>query len=363
MLFVLHNLSISSSFENEYLALVPISDARVQELAEAHATVKRLIDGFTDPFGRKITPAILLCRRDAPDSLREIEALVAFRNIYAVSVIIESWAEFLVRGWATSSPNFSNYFDFYPIMPDKDYEDLITHSPSIRGLDSSEKFVGQCSPELAPRLSNISYDSVITKEILKKWEKRYIKGRKNEWSLTSLFRSLEMAYQASSIPFRNQGTIYDYGSSISLWVSAFEVLVHKKINQVGYKDVLHHIDCSFLSEEILSHKKYRIIKKNRKGVKIVTGVNLAQKIYYQIYSARNDFSHGNPIQIRNLHAFGDVKRYGIICYAPLLYKMVLISQLKIEYDKIFEQKYETLQYLKYDRLKRALLTSLQTRKY
>ena len=41
-----------------------------------------------------------------------------------------------------------------------------------------------------------------------------------------LFRALQVAYQASATPIKNQATIHDLGVGIALWVSALEVLVH-----------------------------------------------------------------------------------------------------------------------------------------
>src|SRR5262245_43018460 len=44
----------------------------------------------------------------------------------------------------------------------------------------------------------------------------------------ALFHSLNMAVQAASIP-SNPPTIFDLGRSISLWVSAFEILSHPRV--------------------------------------------------------------------------------------------------------------------------------------
>jgi len=47
-----------------------------------------------------------------------------------------------------------------------------------------------------------------------------------------------MAYQASTMPFKNHSIIYDYGASASLWVSAFEILSHPQKGKANLLTVL-----------------------------------------------------------------------------------------------------------------------------
>lgn len=46
------------------------------------------------------------------------------------------------------------------------------------------------------------------------------------WDDVALTRSLNMAYHASLLPAGTDTTFYDVGRIVSLWVSAFEILVH-----------------------------------------------------------------------------------------------------------------------------------------
>jgi hypothetical protein len=72
---------------------------------------------------------------------------------------------------------------------------------------------------------------------------------------------------------------------------------------------------NFLSR-ILGSKLYRMRYPGKKGMK--RSVTLAQKPYYEIYTARNNFLHGNPVMDKGLFPFGNIKRYPLTLFAPLL---------------------------------------------
>ena len=131
-----------------------------------------------------------------------------------------------------------------------------------------------------------------------------------------------MAYQAATMPFKNHSTIYDYGASASLWVSAFEILSHPKKSNANLLTVLDlmskyewlHKDCRRRSYVVeYRGQKYR--------------VNLSQKLYKELYDTRNAFLHGNPVTSKRLRPFGKKDAQSITRYAPLLYKVALISFL------------------------------------
>ncbi|MCK4827848.1 hypothetical protein KA005_69610, partial [bacterium] len=359
-IFILHNLAIEEPLENEFIAIVPKTDQRVTDLINKKKTLNNLVNRFTDQFKRPVDPAILIVSNDAPQSVLDNEALVAFRNIFAINSIIESWVTFLNRRWQIGSLNYSNYFDIYPISPDKDYKYLITRSPSIHGLDESKTFFGQTSPELATVRSKINHDSEIINELLERWNQRYVKCKTRDWTTRVLFRSLEMAYQASSIPFKNNSTIYDYGSNLSLWVSAFEVMVHPKNGRADLTRVLNLIERIEFIATSLNKKMYRIPYPGKKGKR--KGVTLPQKLYYQIYSARNGFLHGNPVRFRDLFPFCIKGRYPLTLYAPLLYKVALKCFLDILENVTELNGLLTEQYIRLRNLEGAIFSSLKEAK-
>ncbi len=331
-IFLLHNLSVKEPIEYDNIAIVPSTDDRIVQLIKKNNNIENLVNNFTDQFSRKITPSILIVRDGAPKSLYSHDALVGFRNIVAISFIIPSWQNFLCQKQPARSANYSNYFDIYPISPTSDGDYLVNKSPSILGIDYElDKFCGQCSPELAKINTNKDYDKELLNALLKSWKERYV-GRKTRdyWELRALFRSLEMAYQACSIPFENNSTIYDYGCKVCLWVSAFEILIHPKIGNANLPKVIDLLGKAKFSSKRLRNKYYRTRYDSKKKQK--ERLTLPQKLYSEIYYTRCNFLHGNPVNIEDIFPFKNKKRYPLNSFAPLLYSLALRCFLGIFQD-------------------------------
>lgn len=101
-----------------------------------------------------------------------------------------------------------------------------------------------------------------------------------------MFRSLNMANQASQIPAGSDTTFYDVGHAIALWVSAFEILAHPGMGKSGLYRVYG------LLEDVAwecSRSRYRRYKAHKIGKKNSPRRPLACWIYGEIYRARNDF--------------------------------------------------------------------------
>lgn len=322
---LLHNLSIQRPVENDCVAIVPDTDGRALKLLEASPALRRLVTGFTDQFGRQISPSLLVVHQAAPQNILDQDALIGFRNALAICTIVYAWQEYLVSQLSLNVLKYSNYFDLYPITVGRD-DVLVIRSPSTLGVDEPDEFTGQISPELAStyRVSDF-YDSELLSAILGLWHKRFVQKKISEWSSRVLFRSLEMAYHASAIPFENSSTIYDYGAKIALWVSAFEVLVRSETEHASLSRVLGLLKQAQLSSPRLRHKRHTVsfsTKKRERGT-------LSQKIYSSMYAARNSFLHGNPVGIRDLFINRHLRYYPLTTAAPILYKQALQSFLQI----------------------------------
>ncbi len=322
ILFVMHNLSVSEPIEGGFLAIVNKDDERVSNLLINHDCLKDLIGNFSDQFQSKHSPSILIRRTDAPESLNKIEGIVGFRNIIALSTIIRSWEDALVRDQVFLHTFYSNYFDIYPIYPSKDYKYLLTNSPSLTGLDDRhDEFHGQSSPELAGFQRNIEFDDILFKELMAKWKQSYVKTRSSR-KIRSLFRSLEIAYQACALPFDNFASLHDYGTSLALWTSAFEVLAWPERSWAGVNEVLDILAQAVFDTQKLNRNVYKVKIKNK-----TRKVNLIGKLYHQINNARNDFLHGNNVSIKKLKPFGKNDLKPLNYYAPLIYKVALCVYL------------------------------------
>jgi hypothetical protein len=323
IIFALPDLNLKESIGNENIAIVPHDDPRIIEIVNKSAYARALVENFEDQFGRKNYPSLLIISADAPQHFCDIDAIVGFRNIVAITTIIKGYEHSLTSTFV-AYPLYSDYFDFYPITITKDDDGFLTQSPSLLGYDDEHKeFTGQTSPSLAgpgsvraESLGNL-FDFMHTV-----WQRRYSRKRYSEQSTRTLFRSLEMAYQASTMPFKNHSTIYDYGASASLWVSAFEILSHPKNRNANLLTVLDLIGKYEWLHKDLKRRSYTIDYRDKKKV------NLSQKLYKELYDTRNAFLHGNPVTPNRLKPFGRKDSPIITRFAPLLYKVALISFLE-----------------------------------
>jgi hypothetical protein len=323
MIFALPDLYLNESIGNENIAIVPHDDSRITEITSQSLCAKALVENFEGQFGQKNYPALLIINDKAPEHLRDIDAIVGFRNIVALVTIIKGHEHSLTSTFV-AFPLYSDYFDFYPITITKDGDGFLTQSPSILGYDDERrKFKGQSSPSLAgPGHVRAEPKSDLFDQLHKAWQRRYLKKRFSEWSTRILFRSLEMAYQASTMPFKNHSTIYDYGASASLWVSAFEILSHPK---KGHANLLTVLDLIGKYEWLHKDLKRRAFVINHRGQRM--HVNLSQKLYKELYDTRNAFLHGNPVTHYRLRPFRNKKALSITIFAPLLYKILLLNYL------------------------------------
>ena len=322
--FVLPNLGLKNQFGNDNIAIVPHNDSRVTNITSSNPFAKSLFKGFEDQFRRKAYPSALLVNINSSDRIREPETIVGFRNSFALSTIIKGHEHSLTSSFV-AYPLYSDYFDFYPISISRQNDGLITNSPAGMDYnDESKKFRGQTSPSLlAPGQFFAEPDSNLFDSLQKAWHRRFIKKRTKEWSTRALFRSLEMAYQASTLPFENHSTIYDYGVSASLWVSALEILSHPRRGQANLLSVIELLGHYQWNNRVLKKKTYKVKYRGREHK-----VNLPQKLYKELYDTRNDFLHGEPVKINRLFPFKNNKLPGITRFAPLIYKVALLSFLK-----------------------------------
>jgi len=324
IIFLLPNLSLDKSIGNDNIAIVPANDPRLEKIVSTNKLARSLVENFEDQFGRKMHPAVLMIRAKAPEFLILNETIVGFRNIFALSCIIKGH-EHSMKSSFVAYPVYSDHFDFYPISLSEDNDGFITSSPSIFGFDDdSQCFKGQTSPALInPASINATPDENLFQLLENAWERCFLNGNFGEWRTTTLFRSLEMAYQASSMPFKNHSTIYDHGSSVSLWVSALEILSHPRKGKADLCSVLNLLDIFEWKDIKIKKRAYKICFHNREYK-----VNLVQKLYKELYDTRNDFLHGNPVSQNRLYPFRKKGRHTIIRYAPLIYKVALLSFLK-----------------------------------
>lgn len=330
VVFVMPNLSLRDNFESDLVAIVPCSDKRVQTCMEKSSGTKKLVNGFLDCRGKKIEPSVLIVVRD---STMTLEALVGFRNIVALSTILPGYSN-VDSDSSPLGPMYSDFFDFYPMTVGKT-EGLITITPALHSLNSADTpFAGMPAPHL-PRLSLLSFnvDKILNKTLLAMWHKRFVLSAIDDWKSRVLFRSLEMAYHALSTPVKNQSTLYDYGVNMSLWVSSLEILAHPKKGDVNQTVVMELLSKYEWRSKDLNNRRYRA----RLSSKSRISVNLIERLYKQMYDARNMFLHGNQVTEKIMYPFGNKGLLPITHLAPIVYRTGLYAFLQ---PKVQEHDFE-----------------------
>jgi hypothetical protein len=331
---VFHNLSISKRVESKYVIITSHDDHLTQAIRDRSPAFSQFVDNFKDQFGRPFAPSLFFLHKNVKPDL---EAIISFRNLFTISSIVQSWEKFLCLDAQSTQLDyykFSNYFDLYAYSLSKNEKNIIANTPFFGNLDEPDKFQGQCSPEIAKAYPTSNfYDSVLFKALSKEWEKYFVSRKRKEWKSRSLFRSLEMAFRATGIPFENKGTIHDYGANIALWISAFEILVHPENGNINIVKVLDFLGNIHFKTKELNYKKYRRRKDKNKNEQL----NLIQKTYFEMYNARNQFLHGNPVKSSDLFPGQNSKYNSFTAIAPVLYKCALyhfLGLLELDSNKL-----------------------------
>ena len=322
---VMPNLHMEKAVETKYVALLPANDARLQEMAKASIAVHGLVNCFTDEFGEACTPTALVFRTDAPASVLNIEALVSYRNIFAISSLLRA-ADFTVGNPNVFWPLFSDFFDFYPFTPFSDGQHLSHQGMALSANNPAEGFRGQIQPNL-PRTDNHvrpEPDTILYPLLLKAWIERYVKNRRRK-PLGKLFRSLAVAYHAASVPKKNLMMGYDFGINIGLWVSAFESLAHPGVKKVNLTDVIELVEGLKFRDKGIQRKR-RVILRKIKGkpadVKVTNGVGY---LYSRLYRARNAFMHGDTVTFGSIFHITSEGSSLLTRIAPVVFKTALLS--------------------------------------
>jgi hypothetical protein len=110
---------------------------------------------------------------------------------------------------------FTNTFQFYPWMLDKQFEEMILINPAQIHAHLLDEFKGQSFPE-QPQASIMwnDIDVPLARELLNRWIERF-SGNPVTWKDKALFRSLNMANEAGRIPALAASVFYDTGRSLA----------------------------------------------------------------------------------------------------------------------------------------------------
>jgi len=319
---ILPNISAHQAVDGDVVALAPRNAPRVQAFCDAHPVFRDFISRFTDAFNVTLDPVILIVRNDVISKFGQVESLASFRDLVTISVIP------YVRAAAAVNGNrhricYSNFFGLYPWMVGTDNVHIVKSTPAVQALHVVEQFHGQSSPELSP-LVLADLDEPLFHALLLRWKRHYL-GKRQRWKDRALFRSLNMANQASQIPAGIDTTVYDLGRMIALWVSAFEILTHPRKGNAGLGSVYTCLGSVSHIDRRIRQRRYSAYMGQKK--KPWPRRTLPCWLYGILYRARCDFLHGNPVRPKSLNPAG--LKVGLFWLAPLVYRLALGAFLGI----------------------------------
>jgi len=310
---ILPNINISKSYNK--IAMVNSEDSRIQYLKENNKVIGNLINCVIDNKGKNIEPSSLIIHKDLTEHENFNELIIGFRNIIAIFYICKGWLQ-TVSG-KTDNVSSTLYSDFYDLAPINIIKDkwFNIYSPALNSMFNNVKdFKIQRNIQL-PR-DTILYPSVETNifnSLLSTWHKTYLKNNINH-KKRALFRSLQMAYRACKLPSDNLSNVYDYGTKIGLWISAFEILFHPGGNEYVYcEKVINNLKKYIKIKENIFKKQCENDDNNEFKSKIIG------KIYKDIYDARNNFLHGNKLEENIMYPFNDSEKPPLSYLAPIIY--------------------------------------------
>jgi hypothetical protein len=276
---------------------------------------------FSNQFGEQVWPSLLLLQTDAPNSYYTPEAVAAFRDIISLSVVPYARTSRL-RFDRASGLAFTNTFQFYPWMLDKQFDDVLLLNPAQMHIHVLKEFNGQAFPEQSQTtVMERDIDMPLATELLNRWIVRFSNDAV-EWEHKALFRSLNMANEAGRVPALTAATLYDTGRSLALWVSAYEILTHPGgTDQSNFGTVAATIETVKWNNTKLSAAIHLIPGKNPQQRQLATW------ICRKVYDLRNDFLHGNDVQGPALLLNGKP----IIDFAACLYRLALTGFLDLHF--------------------------------
>jgi hypothetical protein len=318
---VLPNLDMRCTFECKHAAIVPLADYRVEKLCANHPRLAIFLSKFSEQFGDQVFPSLLLLHTDAPESYFTAEAVTAYRDILSLSVVPYARALRLHFNRA-SNLVFTNIFQFYPWMLDKNFEKMLLVNPALTHVHLLEEFRGQTFPEQSQAsIMEGDIDWPLARELINRWIVRFSE-KDAEWEDKATFRSLNMANEAARIPALTAATFYDVGRSLALWVSAYEILAHPGgTGKSDFNTVSTKLESVKWNDAKLKATAYTVGRLPQQK-------QLATWICKKVYDLRNDFLHGNDVEPGALTLNGKV----IIDFAACLFRLMLTGLLDLHFN-------------------------------
>lgn len=315
---VLPNVCIQTTkLTGPHIALLGEADPRYQECLKQDENLRIFLTKFTGSHGERLWPSFIAISSNY-NSSPQAEAVASFRDLVIASVVLDSRVS-SVLSVSNRGPTYSDSFDIYPWMKAIEGDRVVANSPAILALHTLEDFRGLAAPALPVyQVGDGSVDADLFARLYSMWQNRYINERDN-WESRVILRSLNTATAAMRLPVTSVAeTIYDWGRVISLWVSAFEILVHPGANgRADQNMVLTMLSAIEWRFRAVADAVYSMDHKGKMAT-------LPEFLYSRIYKLRNDYIHGNPV---DLQGFNMKNGTSVLSYPAALYRVALDSKV------------------------------------
>ena len=304
---VLANVTVSAPIDAHPVAFVRPDDSRVERVGAAHPAHAEFLARFTDAFGQRVAPTVLIVDSSASARYRSVDAMASRRDVLSLCTVARAHAR-RAQGKGGSGVCYSRSFDFYPWMVGRDDRSLVACAPALSALHDVECFAGQSAPEVSTAtVSHGDLDRPLFDALVARWRRAYA-GREASWEDTKLMRSLNMAFHASQPPADQGASVFDYGRVLALWVSALETLAHPGEGSANKRRVLEHLKGPFWLDARCAGK--------------------AREICQAIYRCRNHFLHGERVEVDVTQPL--MTRDSLFGVASAVYRMALASFLGVQ---------------------------------
>ncbi|MGR9289900.1 hypothetical protein ACU8OS_15730 [Rhizobium leguminosarum] len=318
-------------FAGDYMAVVGAHDGRYREAIANGPNLDNFLSKFEGSHGERLMPSLLI-RSDAFPDRPNSEAISSFMDIVIACVVLDVRVRTVT--WRRNvGPFYADSFEIYPWMIAPDGRRLVAQNAALWAVHELDRFRGTASA--AVPVQEIGQEPVhprFFKQLLAIWKSRFIDGQ-GDWTSRAILRSLKMATSALrlSSPTGSTESFYDYGRILSLWVSAFEILVHPgptgKATRQKVLDLLKTIPWqSSMAREETHQADF--------GGGNIRNVRLANALYVKMNDLRNDFLHGNPVEPEKFRLDNGT---WILSYPAAIFRMALSTMLPDPDEVTWEQ--------------------------
>ncbi|WP_104668423.1 hypothetical protein [Ensifer adhaerens] len=330
-----------------HIALIGSADERYQACVSETPDLGAFLASFTGSHGETLRPSLIATSnlyRDKPSS----SAIASFKDVVVASVSLNARVQAILSN-NVRGPFYSGSFDIYPWMISNRQDRIIARTPALSSLHRLQGFRGLASPALPiHRIDDPQVHVDLFAGLYRLWQRQHINGE-DDWEPRAILRSLNMATAAMQLPITSVAeTIYDWGRCISLWVSAFEILVHPGGNGRANQDKV--LEMLWEIEWLYSAMRDAVHSINFGGKRGVEQRTLPEYLYNRLYRLRNDYLHGNPVESRGFQMDNGTS---VLSYPAALYRMALASKVPpqdpITYEDVFSKRRSVEEYGRYHR--------------